>query len=187
MVNTPEVRVRPSNESFLTWIERPYISHETRARLSTASALIVPREGYGERSDLLYFPTNTDDLLLFLQDAETDELRVDICIEDQDYQELALYADFISIAPMVVASGVMSLLVNLISDWVNRRAGKHAEHTEVRTTLIAHNSRTGDSLAFSYEGPASLYRESMSATLREHGYLAGQPPSTQGPSPALRD
>ena len=119
MRNMPEVRVCPSNESFLTWIDRPYISAETRAHLSNASALIVPREGYGERSEIVYFPNGTDNLLFFLKNAETDEFRVGICIEDRDYKELALYADVISVAMMLVTTVVAPLVVNLIADWVD--------------------------------------------------------------------
>ncbi len=58
---------------------------------------MIPTEGYAERPDLVYFPHGTGDLFHFLTEKPADNLMVDVCIEEEDYKEVALHADWVII------------------------------------------------------------------------------------------
>src|SRR6266571_2792917 len=100
--SNPELTRESSQESIQTWAERVYIGSKLRRQLTKANALIVPNEGLGDQGDLLYFPEGTEEVLQFLKSSASDGLTVDIAIEEKDYKELSLRADWLMIAGFVV-------------------------------------------------------------------------------------
>ncbi len=160
--------VEDSAESIETWTSRPYISDGLRQQLSKANVLIVPMEGYVNHADVVYFPNGTDELFHFLRGVKNSGLVVDICIEDDDYKELALYADVTTIATIFVSCFVAPLLVRLIADYINRRANRRSAQTEVRARLVSFDVETGRAISFSFEGPPTEYRRAMELALTGH-------------------
>lgn len=163
----PMLVVQDSQESIQTWTSRSYISDELREQLSKANVLVVPNEGYGDRADLVYFPGGTEELFHFLRESVQENLFVGICIEDEDYKELVLHVDLVIIAGFVVTSLVAPLAVDLIAEYIKRRVGKREAETEVRSKLTVCDEITGRSVHFSYEGPASEYRDVMVNAIQE--------------------
>jgi len=153
--------IQPSTESFRSWIARPYIGEDLRLQLAKANVLIIPSEGFGDRSDLVYFPQGTEELLQFIRTSGHSELSVDICCEQRKYQELALHSALLIIGAFVVSGLVAPIVVNVVSDLIKRRLGSRDANANVRSQMIAHNERTGVSVSLSYEGPASAYRSDM--------------------------
>src|SRR5215213_10162141 len=86
-----------SNDTIESWSRRSYIGEELQAKLAKADALIVPNEGYGEKSDVHYFPEGTEHLISFLQRNNHRDQHIDICIEESDYKELAQHHDLLII------------------------------------------------------------------------------------------
>lgn len=174
------VAVEASDETIEGWISRPRVSSELREHLSAANVLLVPTEEHG--SNRTYFPVGTEKLLRFLQSSEQQGLSVDICASDEDYQELALYADWLVIAELVVTSVVAPLVVNSIWDYIKRHPGKKQEETLVKSKVVVQDNGRERSVSFSYEGPASEYREAMTEALRESGLAPGELDHEQLPS-----
>lgn len=149
--------VRPSDETIDTWINRPYVSNELRGQLSAANVLLVPTED--EQASRVYFPAGTERFFRFLQTSEQQSLSVDICIGDKDYQELALYADWLIIADLVVKVVVAPVVVYLICDYLEQRLGRRAQ-TQVKSRLtIQETGSERSTIQIDYEGPASEYRD----------------------------
>lgn len=167
MSDDSRLTVRPSAESLVTWANRSYITDRTREQLLLADVLIVPNEGHIDRPDLVYFPVNTEDLLLSLKETEELGFCADICIEDQDFKELALYSDVITIATIVCTIFVAPLVVNIVSDWIDRKARRRRDDVEVRSKYTVHYP-TGESVDISYEGPSETYLEFMIDALQKH-------------------
>jgi hypothetical protein len=150
-----------TQESFNSYIGRPYLGEELRAKLSDANALIIPNEGYGERTDLVYFPSGTSDLYQFLTDRKTKGLRIEVCTEDEDYKELSLHADWLILADFVVKELVAPLVVALIAEYIIEHLGKRETGTTVKSKLIVHADKGERNITYSYQGPASEYRDVM--------------------------
>ena len=157
----PTLIVELSQETFQTFINRPYISSELRERLSGANVLLIPNEGYGGKKELVYFPSGTAELFHFLEERKTENLNVDICIEEKDYKEVALHFDWLMLASFVVTSLVAPLIVNLLTEYIKKRQGKREPDTIVKHTLVVCDEKEGRYVCLSYEGPAPKYHDTM--------------------------
>ena len=158
------VVTQASDETFDTWLGRPYISEELRAHLSEANVLLVPNEERSQDTDRVYFPAGTEEFLESLR-ASGQGISADICISDEKYQELARYADWLVIATVVVQSFVAPLIVTLTANYIERRLGKREMNALVKSELIVQDEE-GRATLFSYEGPASEYHSTMTEALR---------------------
>lgn len=161
----PQLRIQPSNETFHGFIERGLISEDTRERISKANVLMIPNEGYVERADLIYFPSGTSELYQFLKENQSEELSIDICLEEKDYKEVALHADWLMLAGFIVTSIVAPLFVDLLGEYIKRHLGKRESGTCVKSRLIIREDKDGRYIDYTYEGPASEYRNVMSRAI----------------------
>ena len=155
-----------SRESIESWCNRPYIGDALRDQLLRANVLLVPIEGFRERTDPM-FPQGTEELLQFLRESPDEDIKVDICIEDQDYRELALHFDLLVLAGAVVTLVVAPVVADLISEYIKRHLGSREPEAIVKSELIVYDEISGRSVRLSYEGPASAYRDTMANAI--HG------------------
>ena len=160
MSERPALVQESSLESIESWCNRPYIGDALRGQILKANVLLVPIEGFRERTDPM-FPQGTEDLLQFLRESPNEDIKADICIEDEDYRELALHFDLLVLAGAVVTLVVAPIVADLISEYIKRRLGSREPETIVRSELIVYDETTGRSVRLSYEGPASAYRDTM--------------------------
>lgn len=173
----PEVTEEGSQESIRTWASRPYISSTLRRELAAVDALIVPNEGYGDQADLIYFPEGTEEVLHFLQASAGEALTVDIAIEEDDYKEISLRADWLTIAGLVVKFGVAPIVVGLLGDYIKKRLGKRIDQTIIKSTITVSEEKGKRSAAITYEGPASRYAEVMSNEVKNISFQAKATPA----------
>lgn len=173
-----ELTKESSQESIRTWAARSYVGNRLREQLKNADALIVPNEGLGDQEELVYFPEGTEEVLRFLQSSASDGLTVDIVIEEKDYKELSLRADWLMIAALVVKVGVAPILVGLLSEYIKKRLGNRIDNTIVKSSITVSDEETKRSVAITYEGPASTYREVMGKAVKNMS-LPADPPSVK--------
>ena len=147
--------ISQSEENFETWISRKSLSDGLREQLRKADILAVPIEGRGNLN-IPVFPERTEDLLNFLRRELPKDLVIDICIEEDDYKELALYADLVILASFVVTSIALPFLVNLVSNYIYQKISKpKSRNMKISITLVSEN---GESKNLSYEGPLDGFR-----------------------------
>jgi len=156
-----------SDETIESWSKRSYIGRELQGKLETSDALIIPNEGYGENPDVYYFPEGTEHLVSFLQNNNEGDQYIDICIEEDDYKELAQHADLLIIAGAIATTVFAPILVNLISEYIKKRLGRRASNTTVKTSLTISKTNEGKSIRLNYEGPASTYKNIMLGAVKE--------------------
>jgi hypothetical protein len=149
------------SKNFESVISRDYIGKELKERLKNANVLMVPNEGYQDKQDLLYFPSGTSDLYHYLLEKQGDSFKVDINLEDKDYKELALHADWMILAEFIVKEIVAPLLVALVAEYIIRHLGKRKHSTNVKSKLTVVDEKKGKQIEYTYEGPASEYRNVM--------------------------
>lgn len=157
-----DFKIERSDKDFAYWRARPFIGEDLRRQLSQASVLVVPQEGFRDSAEPL-FPAGTEELLGHLRDAIPAEIGVDICIEDDEYRELALHSDLLILAGVVVTNVACGLVASAIYDYVKDRLGSRAKDTNVRfQMIIEHDSDKGRKAAkISYEGPVAGFQDTL--------------------------
>jgi hypothetical protein len=151
---------------------------------------LLPREGFrGE--DVLTFPVRTEEFYGFLKQELGNAHPIDLAVEEKDYKELALHAGVIELGALLVGSVLVPLLVNVISDYINRRAeatGKNDEPT-VRVELIVQEQtpEAVRTIKLSYDGPATDFLPSMKEAIQNAPGLALPDPKHQALPPKSPD
>jgi hypothetical protein len=159
--NQQKLTINNSEKSFASVIQSNYLGEELKEVLHSANVLLVPNEGYGEDKDLIYFPSGTSDLYQFLVEKQDENLNVNICIEDSEYKELSLHADWMIIAEIVVKDFLAPLLAALLAEYIIRHLGKRVDDTNVKSKLTVVNEEDSQQIEYYYEGPATEYKEIM--------------------------
>ncbi len=145
-----DVVITDSSENFDTWINREYISEELKNNLRKASILLVPTEGFRERN-IPVFPVKSEELFTYIKNTLPSDCKVDICIRDEDYKELALHADSVILADLVVTAIVFPILVNIVGEYIKQKILKYTEKRRVRFSITVVDEG-GKSKNLTYEG-----------------------------------
>jgi len=167
----PDLTVEDTTKDFQYWLNRPYIGAELRKQLAAANFLVVPREGFRERTEPV-FPVGTESLYDFIKNQASDGMKPDICIEDNDYRELALHSTLLIIGGFIVTSLVAPVVVNVISEYIKKKMGPdHADGTvKCDITVVDEN---GAAKKITYEGPATTFERTVGAAVKKMGTQHG--------------
>lgn len=157
-------QIEETSENFETWVNKPYINEKLKNQLKKANVLIIPKEGFRDKEFPL-FPVGTEELLTFLKENSNKGIITDICIDDDDYSELALFDALIVIGAFIVTSVVAPIFVNLISEYIKKRWPSKSSSSQIKVELTVVN-RYGESLKISYEGPSEEYQRTLNPTLK---------------------
>lgn len=160
---TPEKawNVSAATNPFAEALGRKYVTEGLRRALQDVDVLLVPQNGFREHDGPL-FPVGTEELLQAFRDR-AGALRADVAVEDADYRELALHADVLTIATVVVTAGVVPVVVDVIGEFIKRRIWKQKDDRVVRAEILVTRSRGDEtqSARITYDGPADAFSKSM--------------------------
>ena len=112
-----ELKITDATENFKSWLEKSYIDLELKNELSNASILIVPFENLRDSIGPV-FPTGTDYLLQYFQKRLPQEISIDICISDSDYQTFEFNNHYRRIGKFVIKSVAIPVFVGIISSYI---------------------------------------------------------------------
>lgn len=160
------IRIVESSDSFETFIAEADVSNELREQLSMANVLVVPLPKYRDFEGP-YFPKYTDEFFHFLRENAPDNLVVEICIEDENFQILELRDDTLDIAHFIVNEIAAPLIVDLVVLYVGYKLGSRLTRTDVRAKVTVQDSISGKSASVEYDGPASEYDSTVGETIRQ--------------------
>ncbi len=166
VVKVSHASIEQTDKGFAYWLARPFLTEDTRAKLQKAEAILIPREGFRDQ-EIPVFPVRTEEMFQFVRDELAGKLNVDIAIEDSEYKELALHSALLIIGGFVVTALAAPLVVNVVSEYLNRRLfnapGSDPDKTVVRFELTIED-RVGDAtrrMQVKYDGPASQFQNTM--------------------------
>ncbi len=145
------IEVKNSNENFITWSEKDYISAKLKELIIDSNILIVPVENFREIKEPV-FPQRTEELFKYLQTELPEQVKVEIAIEDDEYQELALYHDLVDIGNFIVTIIALPFLVSILANYVTMKSfDKKGDDIKLTLTTVE-----GDiSRTIIYEGKAT--------------------------------
>lgn len=153
------ITITDSSENFETWINRSYISEDLRHDLREADILLIPQEGIRERETRI-FPVKTEEFFNFLKKNLPSEYSVNICIEEDEYKELAYHSELAILAGLVVSYVALPILINLLTDYISSKILRPKEKNNIKLSLtIVYPDRTSKNLE--YEGDANKFLEIM--------------------------
>ena len=144
------------------WRQKSFVSEDLGRQLADANFLLVPQEGFRDFDGPL-FPVGTEEFFRFLREKAPPEVKVDLCVSDDDYKELALHAELLILAGVVVTTLIAPVVVNLVSEYLKKRLwpGETDRGVKFQMVLQEADREKQRAVGISYEGPADKFQETM--------------------------
>ncbi|MDF2797387.1 MAG: hypothetical protein K0R85_131 [Devosia sp.] len=150
--NDVVVEVQQSDFSRSYWVSRTWMSSASAAALQNADVIVVPWEDFRPNRPAL-FPEGTSDLVRHLRHG----VSIGVAIDQDKYEEIALYSNAWRLPTLICTYAVIPLLVNLLSNEVDRRFIFKQEETPVSIVSVELivEGPLGQCVSIKYNGPAN--------------------------------
>lgn len=155
--------ITESDLTFKNVYLKPYFPKDLQEDLKKANLLLLPYEGFKNSKDPV-FPEQTMEFYKFIKNYQSDELKGDICISDEDYAELELHADFINLANMIVTIGIFPIATGLIANYLYQKIQERNRKTDLKVKVNITIVDGDRSKSISYEGDAEKFEETIKAS-----------------------
>lgn len=146
-----ELIISDSDLIFDEVYNKEYTPEEYLEEIKKANVLFIPDENIRDVKKYL-FSEYTSELLEAFRDAESENMKVDICIADDNYNRLELHADVINITTMIVELVVLPIVINVVSaflyDRVNK-ANKAPKDLNANVNIIVENNKRSKKISYS--------------------------------------
>lgn len=154
--------ITESKMNFQGIYSKPYFPKDLEQDLKNANLLLLPYEGFKTTTGPV-FPEQTMEFYKFMKSFDSNDLIGDICISDEDYAELELHADLITLASMIVTMGVLPMTINLISNYLDRKIQERNYKTDLKVKVDITVVDGDKSKSISYEGDANKFEKTIKA------------------------
>ena len=128
--------------------------------IKEADILLLPRKNF-KNFNGYFFPEETMSFFNYLKEnAPKKNTNVEICISDEEYNELELHADLITLATVFVTAYALPVLANLTSSYLeNKFKNSYEDNQNVKIKINV--EKNGESKSIDYEGPVKEFESSM--------------------------
>ena len=145
--------------SFESIYKKEYMPKEYEEEIKSANILLIPNESFRDKQGL-FFPECTDELLNFMK--ENENVKVDICISDEDFKKLELHADIVYIATMIVQWAVLPITTSIIAAYLYDKLNKsNKSPKETNTDVNVIVEKNGKSKMVHYQGSVENFEKTM--------------------------
>lgn len=147
--------------SFASIYEKEYMPKEYEKEIRSANILLIPNENFRDKQGL-FFPECTDELLDFMKEKEIENVKVDICISDEDFKKLELHADIVYIATMIVQWAVLPIATNVIAAYLYdklKKSNKSPKETNTDVKVIV--EKDGKNKMVHFQGSIENFEKTM--------------------------
>jgi hypothetical protein len=152
--------VEDTNENFEYWLNQPFISEKLKNEIRKSEILLVPQIGF-RGLDYPVFPVKTEELFTYLRGKHDGGEKVEICVENENYKEVALHCDLIVIGSFIVTSVAVPILVNLLSSYIKEKLDKRGSESVIKVSLTIENKKKRLSKKITYEGKPDNFNETI--------------------------
>ena len=158
------LKIKDSTRSREEWMEIAGLPEDLRPNVMAADVLIVPSMIQDQPKA---FMVGTMDLYALLKSHLGD--KMEICIADEDYEEIELNSRTLRLGSFLVASVALPLFLNLVGnyiyDWLTEPdpvvkevdVPEYQQPATVSFTITVEDT-LGKKKEFQYEGPAADYK-----------------------------
>lgn len=165
LISMENLIVKDTTRSREEWMEIAGLPEDLKASVMAADVLIVPSM---MADSLKAFMVGTMDLYAIIKAQLGD--RMEICIADDDYEEIELNSRTLRLGRFVVLSVALPLFLNIIGNYIYDRitelkpvesdidVPEYQQPATISFTIAVEDSM-GKKKEFQYEGPAADYKE----------------------------
>ncbi len=137
------------------WLKNE-ISQSNLSNIEASDILIVPFEEFRDKSEFV-FHQGTATLFSYLKSHLENDLTIDICIDDDQYQEIVLHSQTHRISEIVVTLLAAPLLVNLLSSYIDDQIKAEPNDVVEASIIVEDNQCRG--FQFNYKGEAKDFNQ----------------------------
>lgn len=138
-----EFSIIPTNESISYWQQKEYLSETTKHLIADAEVLIVPEEGFRDYP-IPVFPRNTLEIFDFLKVG----IKIEVAIDDEQFQEVALNSRVHRIGKYIVNVAVLPVFFGLITNYIYDKLKHEDPKDEVELEIVVDKRGKGSSIKF---------------------------------------
>lgn len=154
--------ITESDLNFQNIYSKPYFPKDLEEELKKANLLLLPYEGFKNTKGPV-FPEQTMEFYRFIKNYDSNDLLGDICVSDEDFAELELHADLITLSNMIVTAGVLPIVIGLITNYLDRKIQERDRNIDVKVKINITVVDGDKSKSVSYEGNANKFEETIKA------------------------
>lgn len=160
MIEDQYYRIEDAPDTLQSWKEIESLSSETKKLIQPAKILFIPwrfnRSGIDSS-----FPVKTEEFYSFFKERMENKEDVEICVNENEYKELALHADYIWLGSIIVSSIIVPVFVNLLSEYLKNRLLKNDSTNIIQIDVIidCRSINKEDTKKFSYKKPLSEFEQ----------------------------
>lgn len=154
-----ELKVKQSQTSREYFIETAIVENdELKSQLFLADILLVPFVTEFRDIQEALFPERAEEIYTFIRSRIQDEYSIDICVEGEDFQELALHEDLVYIGSFFLQFLAAPILVNVLSEFIKQRISNRP-HKNPLINVKLHIENKGKTTEIEYEGYSEGFGE----------------------------
>lgn len=146
--------------TFESLTEREYFPQEHSEEILSSNAILLPVENYSKVNYPVFFE-NTNEFYNYLKENEKDDIKTSICIRDEDYRELELHNDEITLATIIILHIALPTVVGIISTYLYDLMKKRRRKIDMKIDLIVEKNKK--SKRIKYQGSVEGFEKSMKA------------------------
>ncbi|UJA30557.1 hypothetical protein [Clostridium sporogenes] len=157
------------SDSFYTFeeiLEMPYTPNEFLDSIKKSDVLLLPCTNFRDKEGY-FFPEETYKFYDYLlEKGKENGLNIEICISNDEYNELELHADVINIAKIFVQWVVFPALTSMLASYLYEKL-KHFNRNDINTKVDISVERNGKAKTIHYEGNIENFESAMKS-IDEH-------------------
>lgn len=153
------LKIKNTEVTFKKLLKENYIPKEYENEIKNSNFLLIPNKGFRDK-DIVYFPEGTRYFFQYIKEKEDDRMNIEICISDEEFNELELHSDIIRIATIIVKDFILPVAINLISSYLIdklKKENKVSEKVKLECKIIVEKDKK--SLEINYEGTVENFEK----------------------------
>lgn len=155
------LNIEDYKEGFEEVYKKSYIPKEYINDIKAANVLLVPSEHFRDKEGL-FFPECTEEFYRYLKQKENEDLKVEIAVADEDFNQLELHADVINIVNIVLQDVVLPIVLSLIESYLLNKIklqGKSPKDINTNVNLIV--EKDGKKKKVTYNGSIENFEKAV--------------------------
>jgi len=111
---------KQTDEGFDFWKNKDFLSEETKKELENVSILILPLVDFRENIGPT-FPLSTEHLFKFFSEKLPEGTSIEVCIDEEDYTEVALHSDLKNIGKFLVKDIALPIFLTILTAYMESK------------------------------------------------------------------
>ena len=165
-MNIPNVSWEETSRGFRYWSEKQGESTELSDAILSADVVLLPNDGFRDYQGFV-FPVGTEELFARLNERLPENVLVDVAVSDDEYREVAVHSDLVTIAEILVTKVAAQVLVSFLADYFKQRLRWRFDRTNVKATLVIEDKdgTRHRTVRMTFEGPAPEFESAMKESI----------------------